>query len=87
MAEDRHERHKPQGDPLREVIEENRAQQQSDAPRDTSVEQGRGRVLENTDRDEGRGSTANGIPRFDEDSGKQRRKQYEDGAELVSGMD
>jgi hypothetical protein len=42
---------------------------------------------EETDRDGGRGSTANGVPVFDEDDGKLRRRQYENGADLVSGLD
>ncbi len=94
---------KPQGDPLRtplkktidedsshpmrEVGEENRAQQQSDAPPDTSVELGRGDIVQDTDRDGCKGSTANGIPAFDEDAGRKRRRQYAEGADLVSGMD
>ena len=86
MAQDK-ERPRPQGDPMRRVIEEHRAQQQSDAPPDTSVEIGRGDIIEETDRDGGRGSTANGIPAFDEDSGKKRRRQYDEGAGLVSETD
>ena len=42
---------------------------------------------EETDRDRGRGSTANGVPAFDEDDGAQRKRQYRDGADLVSGLD
>jgi hypothetical protein len=44
-------------------------------------------VRQETDRDRGPGSTANGIPAFDEDEGGQRRRQYKDGADLVSGVD
>jgi len=77
----------PHGDPLREVIEENQAQQQGDAPPDSTIELGRGAIVEETDRDDGRGSTSNGIPAFDEDSGKKRREQYEEGAGLVSETD
>ena len=102
MAEER-DQPTPQGDPLRsplrrridedeshpmrDVGEENRAQRRSDAPPDTSVETGRGDIIEETDRDDGRGSTANGIPAFDEDAGKKRRRQYKDGAGLVSETD
>ena len=86
MAEEK-ERPRPQGDPLREVLEENRAQRQSDAPPDSSVEVGRDEIVQESDRDGGRGSTANGIPAFDEDAGKKRRKQYDEGAGLVSEMD
>lgn len=102
MAEDR-EQPRPQGDPLRsplrrtidedtshpmrDIGEENRAQQQSDAPPDTSVEIGRRDIVQETDRDDGRGSTANGIPAFDEDAGGKRRRQYAEGAGLVSETD
>jgi hypothetical protein len=48
---------------------------------------GRERLGEESDRDGGRGSTANGVPEFDEDAGEQRRKQYDEGAGLVSGID
>jgi hypothetical protein len=62
--------------------EENQAQVQSDAPPDAV-----GSTGEETDRDRGRGSTANGVPVFDEDDGAQRKRQYRDGADLVSGLD
>jgi hypothetical protein len=73
--------------PLRDVGEENRAQQQSDAPPDASIELGRGEIVQETDRDNGRGSTANGIPAFDEAAGQKRRRQYAEGASLVSETD
>ncbi|MBA2302204.1 MAG: hypothetical protein H0W08_06175 [Acidobacteria bacterium] len=66
--------------------EENQAQVQSDAPPDATVGIGAGE-REESDRDGGRGSTANGVPAFDEDDGAKRRRQYQNGAELVSGMD
>lgn len=93
---------RPQGDPLRSPLkktgdedaahpmpgvgEDDRAQQQSDAAPDTSVELGRRDIVENTDRDGGLGSTANGIPAFDDDAGT-RRRQYDEGAGLVSETD
>jgi hypothetical protein len=75
----------PHGDPLSDQVEPNAAQRQSDAPADVvgGVEALRG----TSDRAEGRGSSANGIPAFDEDDGEQRKKQYDGGAELVSKID
>jgi hypothetical protein len=81
MAEQK-EPPRPHGDPLeREVVGSNPAQRQSDAPDDV-VGQG---VTE--DPTAGARSTANGIPAFDEDEGKQRRKLYEGGAGLVTKID
>lgn len=65
--------------PQRNNPDDNQAQVQSDAPPDV--------VGEESDRDGGRGSTANGVPVFDEDDGAQRKRQYRDGADLVSGLD
>jgi hypothetical protein len=45
------------------------------------------RAGQRSDREQGRGSSANGVPAFDEDAGGKRRKQYEEGADLVSGID
>lgn len=67
--------------------EDNQAQAQSDAP---SNEVGSGSDKDYTgesDRAEGRGSDANGIPAFDEAAGEKRRKEYKEGADLVSRMD
>jgi hypothetical protein len=77
------ERPRPHGDPLEdEVVKtENPAQRQSDAPDDAS----RRRGVENTTA--GTSSDANGIPASDERDGEQRRKRYDDGAELVSRID
>jgi hypothetical protein len=73
---------RPHGDPLqREIVESNPAQRQSDAPDDVV---GQGASEEAT---AGTRSTTNGIPALDEDEGKQRRKLYEGGAELVSKID
>lgn len=87
MAEQR-ERPRPQGDPLEQVIqsnpEENQGQRDSDAPPDATAE---GDRFQNSDRANGRGSDANGVPEFDEADGKRRRKLYDEGADLVSRID
>jgi hypothetical protein len=86
---------RPHGDKLGAAVsnprnnpEDNQAQVQSDAPPD-AVGGGSGRDGdrggEESDRD--RGSSANGVPAFDEDDGAQRKRQYKDGATLVSGLD
>jgi hypothetical protein len=81
---------RPHGDKLKGAVgkerndpDDNQAQVQSDAYPDATGEGGR----EESDRDGGRGSTANGVPAFDEDDGVRRRRQYEDGAEFVSRID
>ena len=87
MAEQR-ERPRPQGDPLEKVgdsnPEENQAQRDNDAPPDAIAERDR---FNNSDRADGRGSDANGIPEFDEADGERRRKLYDKGADLVSRID
>jgi len=88
MAE-QDERPAPHGDPLRNEVanpEENRAQRDSDAPPDALTES-RGDAIKNSDRADGRGSDANGIPEFDEAGGEDRKKLYDSGAELVSRID
>ena len=81
---------RPHGDPLEEVIdanpEDNAAQRQSDAPPDATAEP-QGDRLNNSDRADGRGSDANGIPAFDDADGENRKKLYENGAALVSRID
>jgi hypothetical protein len=77
----------PHGDPLQDVIEDNPAQRQSDAQPDAAAGSRRDEVRGTSDRSEGRGSTANGIPSSDEDAGSSRRRQYKKGADLVSGID
>ena len=85
MAEQK-ESLKQHGDPLEDVVggntEDNPAQRQSDAPAD---------VMEGdtpSDRADGRGSDANGIPAFDEADGEARKKLYKaSGATLVSRID
>lgn len=85
------ERPRPHGDPLRDSVEENPAQRQSDGPGPESNPPAGERVSDltgATDRGGGRGSTVNGVPAFDEDSGEERRRQYKDNdADLVSGID
>ena len=91
MAEDMPEEKeppRPHGDKLggalgnaRNDPDDNQAQVQSDAPPDAV------RGGEESDRDGGRGSDANGVPAFDEADGEQRKRQYRDGATLVSGLD
>jgi hypothetical protein len=87
---DQSERPRPHGDPLEnEVVnnpEENRAQRESDAPPDASVDPG-GDRFNNSDRANGRGSDANGVPEFDDADGERRRKLYDEGAEIVSRID
>ena len=84
------EQPRPHGDPLRDEVpgnpEENRAQRDSDAPPDASTGL-RGDEINNSDRAGGQGSDANGIPAFDEAGGDLRKKQYDDGAEIVSRID
>jgi hypothetical protein len=81
------ERPGPGGDPLQRNPEDNREQGKSDA---TADEVG-GRLdpdwTEQSDRAHGQGSDANGIPEFDEARGEERKKQYRDGAGIVSGID
>ena len=87
MAERSSERPRPHGDPLeREIVEDNPAQRQSDAPADATVGR-RDDVTGRNDRSEGGGSSANGVPAFDEDAGDERRKHYDGGADLVSRID
>jgi len=87
---DQSERPQPHGDPLsKEVVtnaEENRAQRDSDASPDALAEPGDER-MNNSDRANGRGSDANGIPEFDDADGERRRKLYDEGAEIVSRID
>jgi hypothetical protein len=77
---------KAHGDPLEQVIannpEDNRGQRDSDAPPDATADRSN-----NSDRAGGRGSDANGVPAFDEADGAQRKRQYEDGSGLISGID
>ncbi len=89
MAE-QNEPPRPHGDPLHDLVdqnpEENGAPAESDAAPDASGEP-RGDRLNNSDRADGRGSDANGVPAFDEADGDARKKLYRDGALLVSRID
>jgi hypothetical protein len=67
--------------------EDNRAQAQSDATADESVNRLAPDFTEQSDRAHGQGSDANGVPEFDEAAGEQRKKLYKDGAEIVSRID
>ena len=86
MAE-KTERPQPHGDPLGRAAEDNPAQRQRDAPPDANISDRPEDLTGASDRAGGRGSTANGVPEFDDDAGDLRRKQYRDGADLVSGTD
>ncbi|HET7619877.1 MAG TPA: hypothetical protein VFK20_15325 [Vicinamibacterales bacterium] len=77
----------PGGDPIQRNPEENRAQAQSDATADEVGDRVAPDYTEQSDRAHGRGSDANGIPEFDEADGELRKKQYRNGAEIVSGTD
>ena len=73
---------RPHGDPLEEeIVESKQAQRQSDAPADAGRMRGREEPAASTR------SSAYGRPAADEDEGSQRRKRYDDGAELVSKID
>jgi hypothetical protein len=86
MARDS-ERPRPHGDPLQD-IGDNPVQRQSDAPPDATAERDQDELPTTTsDRARGRGSSANGVPAFDEDDSELRRDQYDKGAGLVSGID
>jgi MATE family multidrug resistance protein len=78
---EQHEPERPHGDPLKhEVVEENRAQRDSDAPDDV--------VAQESVREEAReDSTSSGLRSSDEGDGEKRKKLYEGGAELVSKID
>ena len=77
------ERPSPHGDPLEDIVganpEENRAQRDSDAPADATLEPGG-----LSDRANERGSDANGVPAFDEADGEKRKALYRDGAHITA---
>ena len=75
------ERPRPHGDPMHTDPEEpNPAQRKSDATRDVVGTDMVEDPLES-------GSTANGVPPYDEADGERRKKLYEQGATLVSRID
>lgn len=78
----------PGGDPMQRNPEDNPAQARSDATQD----EGGGRLdadfTQQSDRADGRGSDANGVPEFDEVEGEERKKRYrETGSPIVSRID
>lgn len=77
----------PGGDPMQRNPEDNRAQAQSDATADEVGDRLDPDYTEESDRAHGAGSDANGIPAFDEAEGEKRRKQYREGAKIVSSTD
>ena len=83
------DRPRPHGDPLKDEVvnnsEENRAHRDSDAPADVTAERQADRM--NSDRANGRGSDANGVPEFDEADAERRRNPHDEGADLVSRID
>jgi hypothetical protein len=70
----------------RDDVEQNAAQRQSDAAPD-AVAGRQGDLVETSDRADGAGSTANGVPAAEDADGERRRKLYEQGATLVSRID
>ena len=78
---------RPHGDPLEDEVinrgndEPDPAQRQSDAPDDATSLGGAEQPTAGTTSD------ANGIPAGDEADGVKRKKQYGEGAELVSRID
>jgi hypothetical protein len=75
------DRPRPHGDPMHtDPVEPNPAQRRSDATPDVVGTDMVEDVIEN-------GSTANGVPSYDEDAGEQRKKLYKEGAALVSRID
>ena len=72
---------RPHGDPFEsEIVEPNQGQRQSDAPPDVV---GADMVEEPIES----GSTANGVPAYDDADGQRRKKLYDEGAGLVSRID
>lgn len=78
----------PGGDPMQRNPEDNPAQAQSDATADEGGNRLGPDWAAQSDRAEGRGSDANGIPEFDEAEGEERKKRYrETGSPIVSRID
>jgi hypothetical protein len=80
------DRRAPAGDAAGANREENAAQRDSDAPPDATGGP-RGDRPGTSDRADGRGSDASGIPAFDDADGENRKKRYDNGADLVSRID
>ena len=77
----------PGGDPMQRNPEDNPAQSRSDATADEVGDRLEPDYTEQSDRAHGKGSDANGIPEFDEAEGAERKRQYREGAKIVSGID
>jgi len=69
-------------------VEDNPAQSNSDAPADEVGGRLDQDFTEQSDRAQGRGSDANGVPEFDEAAGEERKRLYEEtGSPIVSRID
>ena len=78
----------PGGDPMQRNPEDNPAQARSDATADEVGGRLEGDFTQQSDRAEGRGSDANGVPEFDEAAGEERKRLYEEtGSPIVSRID
>ncbi|HET7694872.1 MAG TPA: hypothetical protein VFK57_04130 [Vicinamibacterales bacterium] len=78
----------PGGDPMQRNPEGNAAQARSDATQDEVGDRLDPDFTQQSDRADGRGSDANGIPEFDEAEGEARKKTYrETGSPIVSRID
>jgi hypothetical protein len=78
----------PGGDPMQRNPEDNPAQARSDATADEVGDRLDPDYTEQSDRAEGRGSDANGLPEFDEAAGEDRKKAYKkSGSPIVSRID
>lgn len=78
----------PGGDPMQRNPEDNPAQARSDATQDEVGGRLDPDFTQQSDRADGRGSDANGIPEFDETEGEQRKQRYrETGSPIVSRTD
>ncbi len=84
---EQNERPRPHGDPLEEVVDTADSHEGVGAGAAPASGEPRGDRLHSSDRADGRGSDANGIPAFDEADGEMRKKLYRDGAVLVSKID
>ena len=78
----------PGGDPMQRNPEDNPAQARSDATQDEVGDRLDPDFMQQSDRADGRGSDANGVPEFDEVEGEERKKRYrETGSPIVSRID
>ena len=78
----------PGGDPMQRNPEDNPAQARSDATADEVGERVDADFTQQSDRAQGRGSDANGIPEFDEAQGEERKRLYDEtSSPIVSRID